>query len=99
MCLIYIVLCYTGIRVDSSVGDDQEEEVGTEQSVLEDVNDDKGIDFPSDFALMLNGTKKTKADDPFLLKYIQDHVVPPAPHSQPLHLSQVLHTGQVYPVL
>ena len=57
MCLIYIVLCYTGIRVDSSVGDDQEEVVETEQSLLVDVNDDKGIDFPSDFALILNGTK------------------------------------------
>ena len=91
LCVIYIVLCCTGSRVNIK----ETGTIGKSEDSRELIEMIKYSE--EDICLILNGTKKTVPDDPALLQYIKDQVV--APVTQPLHLSQPLHTGQVYLVL
>ena len=51
--------------------------------------------FTSDIEQMVDGTIKTKDDDPILIKYIQNQMKPPATNDKHLNLSKPIHTGQV----
>ena len=97
MCVIYIWICCTArLRVDKNEVDGIETTSADSAfvvNIVEYSEKDDNTEASSDILLVLNGTKKTAPDDPALLQYIKDQVVPPA--TKPLHLSQPLHTGQV----
>ena len=103
LCLVYILLCYLEVHVDSTntVEDSEVEEVKEgEDSDVDKVKYDEYSDsiedseFPRDIQEMLNGTNEMRDDDPILLKYIKHQMIPPVMNKKQLNLSKPIHTGQ-----
>ena len=101
--LVYILLCYLEVHVDSTNTQeyvDVEEVKEGEDSDVDKVKYDEYSDsiedsvFPSDIQEMLDGTNEMRDDDPILLKYIKHQLIPPAMNKKQLNLSKPIHTGQ-----